>query len=285
MTRCSIVFALAIIVGISMDRPESEAQSTSEGSRPASPNDIDSLHQTAVERFAKVHSYCARLRRRENREGRVGPEELMLMKERKEPFSIHLKWIGPTFNGREVLYVRGKYGDKLNCVTAAGDVPFTPGGKRMALARDSMLVKAANPHHDITQAGMAHNIRDLCDIYSAAKNPNSGVSARMLGPTQRPEAKEPMIGVEIKLPPGRDLDLPRGGSRHIFYCPQSKLPILYVSFDELGRDFNYHLFDRLQLDLKLDDEDFDPDKLWGKPGEAGKKPSTSSATPAPKLPG
>lgn len=234
---------------------------------------VEELHQAAVDRFASVHSYCARLRRHENRDGKPKPDELILLKERKDPFSIHLKWIGPVHNSREVLYVRGKYGDKLNCVTAAGDVPFTPAGRRMALARDSMLVKAANPHHDITQAGMAHNIRDLSTIYAAAKNPNSGVSARLLGQVQRPEGKDPYIGVEIKLPPGRDLDLPRGGSRHVFYCPTTKLPLLYLSFDELGRDFNYHFFDRLQLDLRLDDEDFDPDRLWGKAGATAKSPA------------
>lgn len=268
------------------------AQSTSEGERPPIaanpplPNDIDGLHRAAIERFAQVHSYCARLRRRENRDGKPKPEELVLFKERKEPFSVHFKWIGPEAAGREVLYVRGKYGDKLNLVTASGDVPFTPAGRRISMARDSLFVKAANPNHDITQAGLGHNLRDLAALYAAAKDPGSGVTARLMGPMQRPESKEPLMGVEIKLPVGRDLDLPRGGTRHIFYCPVTRLPVLYQSFDEQGRDFNYNSYDRLQLDLKLDDADFDPDTLWGKTATPV-KPAVNSKTAAtpPNLPG
>jgi len=247
------------------------------------PQTIDELHQAAIESFAKVHSYCARLRRRETRDGKPKPEELVLFKERKDPFSVHFKWIGPEATGREVLYVRGKYGDKLNLVTAAGDVPFTAGGKRISMARDSMFVKAANPNHDITHAGLAHNLRDLSTLYAAAKSPQSGVTAKLLGPVQRPECKDPLIGVEIILPPGRDLDLPRGGKRMVYYCPTTHLPVLYQSYDELGRDFNFNFYDRLQLDLKLDDADFDPDTLWGKPGEKAKpQPGpTASNSPSP----
>lgn len=251
------------------------------------PQTIDELHQAAMDSFANVHSYCARLRRRESRDGKPKPEELVLFKERKSPFSVHFKWIGPEATGREVLYVQGKYGDKLNLVTAAGDVPFTPAGKRISMARDSMFVKAANPNHDITHAGLGHNLRDLSALYAAAKSPQSGVTAKLLGPVQRPECKEQLMGVEIKLPPGRDPDLPRGGSRQVFYCPTTHLPILYLSFDEMGRDFNYNSYDRLQLDLKLDDADFDPDTLWG--GSGGKPKAapgpTVSASPSNPLPG
>lgn len=38
---------------------------------------------------------------------------------------------------------------------------------------------------------------------------------------------------------------------------------MYLSFDEQGRPFGYNFYDRLQTDLKLDDDDFNPDKLWG----------------------
>lgn len=224
----------------------------------------EELQAAALQRFATVPSYCARLRRRESREGRPNPEELVLFKERKEPFSVHFKWIGPESQGREVLYVKGRYDDKLHILTAAGDVPFIPAGRRMALARDSMLVKVANPNHDITDAGIGFNLRDIGLLYVAAKSSTSGVIAKPLGMVQRPEYPTPMAGVEIILPVGRDPDLPRGGKRHIFYCPACKLPLLYLCFDELGREQNYNCYDRIQLDLKLDEDDFNPDKLWGK---------------------
>ena len=224
----------------------------------------EGLHAAAMQRFGEVHSYCARLKRRESNEGRPKPEELILFKERKDPFSVHFKWIGPEAQGREVLYVKGRYEDKLHILTAAGDVPFVPGGRRMALARDSMLVKVANPNHDITDAGIGFNLRDVAILYAAAKSPSSGVSTKSLGMVQRPEQPQSMAAVEIVLPPGRDRDLPRGGKRQIFYCQTTKLPLLYLCFDDVGREQNYNCYDRIQLDLKLDDDDFNPDKLWGK---------------------
>ncbi|MBX7102538.1 MAG: DUF1571 domain-containing protein [Gemmataceae bacterium] len=228
---------------------------------------VDDLHRTSLESYAGVSSYCARLRRRESPNGQPKPEELVLFKERKSPFSIHFKWIGTVGAGREVLYVKGQHGDKLHVLTASGDVPFIPAGRRMALARDSMLVKAANPNHDIADAGLTYNLRDLGQLYAAAKNPSTGVQAKMTGPVTRPESPKPMQCVEITVPAGLDPDLPRGGRRSIFYCPDTKLPVVYLCYDELNREQNYNSYDRLQLNLRLDDDDFNPEKLWGKVGE------------------
>ncbi len=227
-----------------------------------------------MQRFSEVHSYCARLRRRESQEGRAKPEDLILFKERTAPFSVHFKWIGPESQGREVVYVKGRYDDKLHILTATGDIPFVPGGRRMALSRDSMLVKMANPNHDITDAGIGYNLRDVAMLYAAAKSPSNGVVAKSLGMIQRPEYPQPLAGVEITVPPGRDVDLPRGGKRQIFYCLACKLPLLYLCFDEINREQNYNCYDRIQLDLKLDDDDFNPDKMWGKRVE-----TTTAKTP------
>ena len=73
-----------------------------------------------------------------------------------------------------------------------------------------------------------------------------------------------MQALEIGIPAGRDPDLPRGGKRQIMYDPHTKLPVVYLLFDDANREQNSNVFDRLQLDLKLDDDDFNPDKLWGK---------------------
>ncbi len=152
----------------------------------------------------------------------------------------------------------------MNILTAAGDVPFVPGGRRMALARDSMLVKAANPNHDITDAGLSYNIRDISELLAAAHNPGTGVTARAIPAVKRPEYPQPLAALEIGIPVGRDPDLPRGGKRHIMYDPATNLPVVYLLFDDVNREQNSNVFDRLQLDLKLDDDYFNPDKLWGK---------------------
>ena len=36
--------------------------------------------------------------------------------------------------------------------------------------------------------------------------------------------------------------------------------------DEKGQEVEYYRYDRLQYPVRLDNDDFDPDKVWGKPG-------------------
>src|SRR5262249_46381302 len=78
--------------------------------------------------YGKIDSYIARLTRPEKVREPLNPEEVMLFKFRKAPWSIYFKWLGKEGQGREVVYVQGKYDSKLHTPLAAGDVPFMPAG-------------------------------------------------------------------------------------------------------------------------------------------------------------
>src|SRR5262249_34270301 len=52
------------------------------------------LQQAAAREYATHPSYIVRLTRREFFNGKHQPEEVVLFKFRKEPFSVYLKWIG-----------------------------------------------------------------------------------------------------------------------------------------------------------------------------------------------
>ena len=84
--------------------------------------------------------------------GRPRPEETLIFKFREDPWSVHFKWLGNEGKGREVIYVANK-DDKLHILTAAGDIPLTPPGRRLDLSRDNILVKAASKY-PITEAGV-----------------------------------------------------------------------------------------------------------------------------------
>src|SRR5262249_61956774 len=107
--------------------------------------------------------YLVRLPRREAKGGKLSPEEIMLMKFRKEPFSVYFKWLGEEGKGREVVYVKGRYEGKLHPLLAAGDMPLAKAGSRMALAPDSFLVRSAC-RHPITQAGIGSTIPPLAAV-------------------------------------------------------------------------------------------------------------------------
>ena len=64
------------------------------------------------------------------------------------------------------------------------------------------------------------------------------------------------------IPPGVEPQLPRGGRRWLFFDPASHLPVLMITHDDKDHEVEYYCYDRLQYPVKLDDLDFDPDKLW-----------------------
>src|SRR5437899_386649 len=103
---------------------------------------LHALYREAAERYARVDSYIVRLMRREQINGKDKPEEVLLFKFRKEPWSVYFKWLGQEGAGREVIYVKGQHENKIHTLLAAGDMPLMPAGRRIALAPDSLVVRS-----------------------------------------------------------------------------------------------------------------------------------------------
>ena len=72
------------------------------------------------------------------------------------------------------------------------------------------------------------------------------------------------MGLERTLPPKEDETLPLGGKRTYFFDPDTGLPMLVTAVDEKGQEAEYYRSDRIMLNVKLDDADFDPERLWAK---------------------
>src|SRR5262245_34743897 len=220
------------------------------------------LHRDAVAAYARQPSYIARLKRREWANGRPRPEETLIFKFREDPWSVHFKWLGQEGHCREVLYVRGQHGDKLHILTAANDVPFTPGGRHLALALDTVLVRASS-RYPITEAGIGRLIERYGRLLDAVDNKQPGAAAKYFGPTQRPEYPGLLEGVECQLPANFAPEVPQGGKRLVFFDPTTKFPVVTATYDPNGQEVDYACFDRLQLEVRLDDDDFNPE-LWDK---------------------
>jgi hypothetical protein len=221
------------------------------------------LYREAVTEYARQPSYIARLKRREWANGQPRPEETLIFKFREDPWSVHFKWLDTTAQGREVLYVRGQHADKLHILTAANDVPFTPGGRHLALALDSVLVRSSS-RYPITEAGIGRVIERYGRLLDAVDKKQSGAAVKYLGPTQRPEYQAPLEGVECQLPANFAPEVPQGGKRLVFFDPTTTFPVVTATYDLTGQEVDYACFDRLQLGVRLDDDDFNPDKLWDK---------------------
>jgi hypothetical protein len=236
---------------------------------PATPNGdaIKRLQQQAAETYAGMDSYIARLTRHEVVNGKAQPEEVILFKFRKHPWSVYFKWIGDEGKGREVVYVKGAYENKIHTLLTNGDMPalLMPADRRMAVAVDSMLVRSAS-RHSITEAGIGHCIEHLARVLDGVERGDKKLGAVTdLGLQKRSEYPKPLPMIEHTVPPGLEPELPRGGKRQYGFDPDNHLPVLVITHDDQGHEVEYYRYDLIQFPVKLDADDFDPDKLWKAP--------------------
>jgi hypothetical protein len=220
------------------------------------------LYKLAVDQYEGIDGYSARLRRREQVNGKDGPEEVMLFRFRKQPFSVYMKWTGPVATGREVTYVQGQYEGKIHTRLAKSD-SFLMGGKVMALPPDSPMVRSSS-RHSINEAGLGTLIAHFGRLLEATDRGDRSLgTVTYLGPQTRPEFARPLDGVEQGIPAGVEPQLPGGGRRLVLLDPVSHLPVLVSTRDQRGHEVEYYCYDNLQYPLHFGDDDFNPDRLWG----------------------
>jgi hypothetical protein len=249
-----------------------------DGSTQTTPLTARQLLQRAAERCATLDSYIVRLTRRESLKGKPGPEEIIAFSFRKQPFSVHFKWLGKTAEGREVVYVKDRFDNKIHTKVAAGDSLLLPAGARLSLAPDNPLVRAAS-RPPITDAGICHCVQSLIALLDAQERGDRRQGTlTVLAPQQRPEYPQPVETLERLIPPAVEPELPRGGRRLIYFDPDWHLPMLVITYDDKGKEVEYYRYDRLITPVPLDDDDFNPDKLWPR-----QPPTPQQGKPGPPL--
>lgn len=220
------------------------------------------LVQRAVEREKQLGNYIVRMRRREQINGKNQPEEIILLKYRRAPLSVHFKWLGDEARGREIIYVQGQHDNKIHLLTGKGDL--LGAGRKMSFTPDSPLVRSQS-RYPVTEAGLGAATLRFAALMEAIERgqPNAG-SARYLGLMSRPEFSRPVEAVEQTIPPGLEAFLPRGGTRYYYFDEQLGIPTVVFTLDPNKVEVEYYHFDRLQASVNLDDQDFDPGVLWKK---------------------
>jgi Protein of unknown function (DUF1571) len=228
---------------------------------------VKRIYREAVSRCAAVDAFEARLSRREFVDGKQEPMEVIRFQFRQKPLSIHMKWIGTEGQGREVVYVEGRFENKLHILMARGDLfPLSP-PTRFDLAPDSDLIRA-HSRHDVRDAGFASSVRQLGRALAGIdKNPALANRVSYRGKVQRPEYRNPLEAVEEVIAPGAESSLPRGGRRTTFYDPTPNttsqgLPVVVITHDHTGREVEYYCFDHILHPIVLDDADFDPQRVF-----------------------
>lgn len=240
--------------------PKVEATPTNRPKIDGADSPLTRLGRQAIEREKLMSNYIVRMRRREQVNGKSQPEEIILLKYRRAPLSVHCKWLGDEGRGREIVYVQGQHDDKIHLLTGKGD--FLGAGRKLSFTPDSPLVRSQS-RYPVTEAGLGAATLRFGQLMSAIERgqTNAG-SAKYLGLVNRPEFPMPVEAVEQAIPPGLEAFLPRGGTRFFYFDESIGVPTVVYTLDPNKQEAEYYHFDRLQSPINLDDRDFDPNELW-----------------------
>lgn len=214
-------------------------------------------------------SFEAFLVKREVIKGKEQPAEEAVYRFRKEPLSVHIRVVGETGTGREVMWVKGQNDNKMTIVTGKGDNILLGAGKKMTMDPDDPLVTVKSRYR-IYEAGMQRPIGALTGFVEQAEaGKRKADTIRYLGPVERKEYKTKPVAVEVTLTAADDKFLPKGGKRvyHFDADPKSPsfgLPVLVISLDHENREVEYYCFTDFKLVGELTDADFDPSRVGKK---------------------
>jgi hypothetical protein len=233
--------------------------------------EVKKLAALAAEQWSKVNTYEAVVTRRELPPRGKMSEDVVLYQFRKEPMAVYIRNIGEAGKGRELLYFPSKHDDKIYCILGAGDgnILLKDGSKAPPVSPDSPLVKDKS-RYSIREAGYGTPIARVANWAAKAEAGKIPAEAlKYLGPVNRPEFKQPVAGVQLRLRPGDDPLLPTGGTRQWFFetnpeSPAYGFPVLIIATEANGKEVEYYLFEKLRFGVPLTDADFDPNRLMKK---------------------
>lgn len=124
--------------------------------------------QRAQQSMQGIRDYTCLFVKQERVRGQLQPENLITMRVRNQPFSVHLAWHAPrNLVGQEVCYVAGRNNGQMRVrssglLKAVGFVNLDP--------RDPRALE--NSRHTITEAGIANLLNELARGWDGEKRLN-----------------------------------------------------------------------------------------------------------------
>ncbi|MEI6632937.1 MAG: DUF1571 domain-containing protein [Chlamydiota bacterium] len=208
----------------------------------------DLLEMLAAARahYVSVHDYTTTFHKQQRVGGVLQPEEKMLFKFKK-PFSVYLKWTGEMHNGREALFVRGKYGNKL-LVHLGGMVNYFAPTVSLHPAGWRAMGNNLRP---ITESGMESTVALITGVCEQAKK-NGDLKVRYCGEGQ--VAGRPTRKFERLLPAGK------GYPAHLTLFEldrETGYPLSIISYGWEGEVLEKYRYEEFRTNVGLTDKDFD----------------------------
>jgi hypothetical protein len=207
----------------------------------------------AVKAFAEVQDYSCVMIKREKIGDMVGPDNIIALKVRGQPFSVNMKWQEPkNLAGQEVCYVAGRNDGKLRVKSAGalGLVGF------VSLELNDPRVVAAS-RHSITEAGLANLIDRLSKGWEIEKKLN-GTKVQI---GQFEFAKRRCTRIDTVHPgaPSKDYEYYRSV---VYFDNELRVPIRIENYDwprqtgDPGEVLEIYSYVNLRLNVGLPDNTF-----------------------------
>lgn len=249
------------------ERPDRPARVESAGSpRPrqadtaapastAAPDPRSLLAQSEA-RLRRLDTYQVKMSRIERVDGRLQPEEEVVLSVHRQPKEVRLEWTSGSSKGREVIYSTRVDDRTLFVHMPKTAIPLPT----MKMAVDSPMVTRSS-RHSIKEAGLdtiVQNLRNSIDQVDAANAAQGRAAYR-----------------GIEKPPGLDQPChvftrksPKGETWTVFIDARTMLPRMIVAKDPKGQlDEKYIYHDVIENPAELAAADaFDPDRRWGPGG-------------------
>lgn len=198
--------------------------------------------------YDKVTTYTAVFHKQQRVAGKLLPEETILLKCRKSPFSLYMKWTGVPHKDSELLYVTG----------------WNEG--RVKAHRGGILRFVVRNLEPMDPGLMAGNLRPVTSIgigfllESVATNIRKAAKVDELTFSDR--GQETVYGritqvVEVAFPKEKARDY--GAYRYVInQDAESKMLVRIRVYDARGQLVENYGYENLALDAALTDADFDP---------------------------
>lgn len=215
------------------------------GAAAATPDPEAWLRQ-AEAAYARVATYTAVFHKQQRVAGKLQPAETILLKCRKTPFSLYMKWIAAPHKGSELLYVAGwnngrvraHRGGLLRFITRDLD-PTDPG-----LMADNL--------RPVTSTGIGYLLESVAaSMRKAARRGELGFSSR---------GQEAVYGrsthvLEVVFPQHRAMD--HDGYRYVINQDAGSGILVRIRvYDGQDRLIEHYGYENLDLDARLADADF-----------------------------
>ncbi|MFP4106146.1 MAG: DUF1571 domain-containing protein [Phycisphaerae bacterium] len=232
----------------SLDSGDSQAQKVEHLAR----TDHIALLEMCLDHYDEtITDYITTFQKQERIDGTLGQVQAVRIKFRDEPFSVGMVWKENAPLADRLLYVHGKYNNKM-LVKPKGPLALLTG----TLARETDDPRAMkNSLKPVTSFGFKRNLKSLLDVYRQAKS-KGDLKSEYGGVMDVAGRKAVAL---IRYLPAKD-DYP--AKKTVIYIDLERLvPISVEAFNWDDELLARYIYSDMKFNLDLTDEDFAPAKF------------------------